>query len=157
MTDLRTDARAVDHTPIAYNALEPGATVLSADGERVGTVHRVLADERTGIFDGLVIDIRSGPGGLRFVDAPEVDTIHADHVHISYNAADVPGLPEPSANPAVLEHHGVEDVQGKFRSRLGAPGTGSRASTETERPLRPLRRHLGTPIEDATWPRIIRT
>ena len=109
----------MDHTPIAYNALEPGATVLSADGEQVGTVQRVLADERTGIFDGLVIDIRSGPGGLRFVDAPEVDTIHADHVHISYNAADVPGLPEPSANPAVLEHHGVEDVQGKFRSRLG--------------------------------------
>jgi hypothetical protein len=109
----------VDHTPIAYTALEPGAAVLSSDGERVGTVHRVLGDERTAIFDGLVIDIRTGPGGLRFVDAPEVGTIHADHVHIKIAAADVPALPSPSANPAVLHHHGVEDVQGRFRSSMG--------------------------------------
>ena len=55
--------------PISYLTLEPGTDVISADGERVGVVEHVLADEETGIFDGIVIDVKLGPGGLHFVDA----------------------------------------------------------------------------------------
>ena len=66
----------MDHgAPGSYLTLSPGTDVVSSDGETVGKVEHVLADEGTEIFDGLVIDVRLGPGGLRFVDAPEVDEI----------------------------------------------------------------------------------
>jgi uncharacterized protein YrrD len=58
--------------PASYLKLEEGTDVLSADGERVGAVEHVLRDEGTGIFDGIVIDVRLGPGGLHFVDPPQV-------------------------------------------------------------------------------------
>jgi uncharacterized protein YrrD len=79
--------------PISYLALKSGTDVMSADGRRVGTVQRVLADERTHIFHGVVIDTRLGPGGLRFVAAPDVVEIREDAVAISVAAAQVPALP----------------------------------------------------------------
>jgi uncharacterized protein YrrD len=104
--------------PASYLTLKQGADVISSDGERVGTVEHVLQDEQTDIFDGLVIDIRSGPGGLHFVDAPEVGEITQGSVTIAVAAADVEKLPQPSANPAVMEHHGVEDSEGKLEHKL---------------------------------------
>ena len=92
--------------------------MISSDGERVGTVQHVLRDEETDIFDGIVIDVRLGPGGLRFVDAPDVGEIRADAVVITVPAAQVDQLPEPSANPAVMESHGVEDSEGKLEHKL---------------------------------------
>lgn len=62
--------------------------------------------------------IRIGPGGLRFVDAPEVGEIREGAVVLSANAAQVDQLPEPSPNPAVMEHHGVEDSEGKLEHKL---------------------------------------
>jgi uncharacterized protein YrrD len=104
--------------PASYLTLQRGADVISSDGERVGAVEHVLRDEETDIFDGLVIDIRLGPGGLRFVDAPDVGEIHESGVVIAVAAAEVERLPEPSANPAVMEHHGVEDTEGKLEHKL---------------------------------------
>jgi uncharacterized protein YrrD len=80
---------------ISYLALKRGTDVVSADGKRVGTVRRVLADDRTNIFDGIVIGTRLGPGGLHFVDAPEVVEIREDAVVIAVAAAEVPALPAP--------------------------------------------------------------
>ena len=80
---------------ISYLALKSGTDVMSADGQRVGTVQRVLADDRAHIFGGIVIDTRLGPGGLRFVDAPEVVEIREDAVVIAAAAAQVPALPAP--------------------------------------------------------------
>jgi len=105
----------VDHTPISYRTLQPGAAVLSADKQQVGTVKHVLADEAADIFDGLVIDTDSG---VRFVDAPEVGVLHADHVHINVDAAGVAALPEPTANPASMVDHGVEDSEGRLQAKL---------------------------------------
>jgi hypothetical protein len=98
--------------------LEEGTDVVSSDGERVGAVQHVLNDEATGIFDGLVIDTSLGPGGLRFVDAPQVAEIGADSVALTLTAAQVESLPEPSASPAVMEHHGIEDSEGKLEHKL---------------------------------------
>jgi len=47
--------------PASYLTLEAGTDVLSAEGQRAGTVQHVLGDEQTGIFDGIVIDVRLGP------------------------------------------------------------------------------------------------
>src|SRR4051812_43540135 len=56
--------------PRSYLTLEPGTDVYSSDGEIVGKVEHVLADEKDDIFDGIVIDLQVGPGGLHFADAP---------------------------------------------------------------------------------------
>ncbi|HEX6389571.1 MAG TPA: DUF2171 domain-containing protein [Solirubrobacteraceae bacterium] len=104
--------------PISYLTLQSGTPVLSADGERVGTVGHVLGDEATGIFDGIVIDTRLGPGGHRFVDAPEVAELREDAVVLTLSSAEAEGLPEPQANPAVMEHHGTEDSEGALEQKL---------------------------------------
>ena len=104
--------------PASYLTLEPGAEVISADGERVGTVEHVLRDEQTDIFDGIVIDVRLGPGGLHFVDAPDVSEIHEGAVTIAVPAARVGQLPKPSANPAVMESHGIEDSEKPLEHKL---------------------------------------
>lgn len=109
----------MDYGPsISYLTLEPGVDVISADGDRVGVVERVLGDEKTDIFDGIVIDTKLGPGGIRFVDAPEVAECRERAVLLSVATADIERLPPPGANPAVLEHHGVEDTEGELGGRL---------------------------------------
>ena len=55
--------------PSSYIVLEQGVEVISSDGDQVGLVEHVLADEEEDIFDGIVVDTRLGPGGLVFVDA----------------------------------------------------------------------------------------
>ena len=111
-------SRVAADEPASYLTLQPGADVFSSDGERVGVVEHVLEDDETDIFDGLVIDIRLGPSGLRFVDAPQVREIREGSAVIAVPAAEVERLPQPSANPAVMEHHGVEDSEGKLEHKL---------------------------------------
>lgn len=104
--------------PTSYLALTSGTEVYSADGQRLGTMQHVLADEAEDIFDGLVIDTRPGPGGLRFVDAPQVDSLYERGVLLTLSAAEAETLHEPSANPAVVENHGVEDSEGRLAHKL---------------------------------------
>jgi sporulation protein YlmC with PRC-barrel domain len=104
--------------PISYLALEEGTDVFGSDGVRVGTVQHVLGDEETGIFDGLVIDTQLGPGGLRFVDAPQVSELREDAVVLTLPAAEADSLPKPEPNPAVMEHHGVEDSESPLEHKL---------------------------------------
>jgi len=104
--------------PVSYLTLESGTDVMSADGERVGVVEHVLGDADTDIFDGIVIDTSWGPGGLRFVDAPEVAELSEDAVVLTVSSGDIERLPEPQANPAVLEHHGTEDSESQLQHKL---------------------------------------
>jgi uncharacterized protein YrrD len=90
-------------TPMSYLTLEPGAPVFARDGSRVGSVEHVMADEDADIFDGLVLDTSVLPGGHRFVDAPKVDEIYERGVVLDLDAAEAERLPEPTANPAVME------------------------------------------------------
>jgi hypothetical protein len=96
--------------PISYLSLAEGTPVLSSDGREVGRVEHVLADAEADIFDGLLIDTRSGPGGWRFADASQVAEIHEGAVMLRVDAAGVERLPEPSENPAVMET-GPEDLE----------------------------------------------
>ena len=88
--------------PISYEVLATGTKVLSSDGQPVGSVAHVLADEREDIFDGIVIDEREGPGGHRFADADDIAEIHANAVLLKLSGAQCAQLPRPSANPAVM-------------------------------------------------------
>jgi hypothetical protein len=86
--------------PISYLVLEPGTPVLSADGERLGKVKRVLAVPDDDIFDGLILDT---PDGDRFVDAEHVGRLHERGAVLDLAAGDAHHLPEPTAAPAAME------------------------------------------------------
>jgi uncharacterized protein YrrD len=90
--------------------------VISRDGSELGRVEHVLADVDADIFDGIVIDTSVLPGGHRFVDAPRVAKIHERGVVLDLDAAQAERLPEPSANPAVMEA-GPEDAEGSDLER----------------------------------------
>jgi hypothetical protein len=89
--------------PTSYLELADGAPVFSADGEEIGAVEHVLADPDVDVFDGLVIDTRLGPGGHRFADATQVDGLYTGGAVLALTAAEAHRLPEPSANPGVME------------------------------------------------------
>jgi hypothetical protein len=98
--------------PIAYTVLAEGTPVQSSDGHELGTVKRVLADEGTDVFDGLVLET---PDGERFVDAPEVAELYERLVVLTIGADQARQLSEPSAGPAVVDLSAddvVEDTPG---------------------------------------------
>jgi uncharacterized protein YrrD len=102
--------------PSSYLALETGVPVLSRDGEQLGKVEHVLADPEADIFDGIVLDTSVLPGGHRFADATQVAEIHERGVVLELDAEQAQGLPEPSANPAVMEAD-PNDVEGSDLER----------------------------------------
>jgi len=104
--------------PRSFLDVDEGIDVISSDGQRVGALEHVLADEQSDIFDGIVIDTSGGPGGHRFVDAPEVAELRERAVLLSISAAEVARLPEPSANPATMQHGGEEDSEGPLAQKL---------------------------------------
>jgi hypothetical protein len=85
-----------DGAAISYKVLASGTQVRSSDGEVVGSVARVLENDREHIFDGIVIRT---PRGERFVDAPEVARIAERAVTLSITAAGAAELPEPERGP----------------------------------------------------------
>jgi PRC-barrel domain protein len=87
--------------PVSYLTLEEGTAVFTADGEELGQVAHVLADEENDIFDGIVIS--HGLGRHTFADAEQVGEIHERGVVLTLTAAEAEALPEPSENPAVME------------------------------------------------------
>jgi len=87
---------------ISYLALARNVPVFASDGERVGRVVRVMKEPAADMFDGIVIDTSAGPGGHKFVDAPEVGEIRERGVQLKIDAAAVQLLPKPGANPSAL-------------------------------------------------------
>ncbi len=89
--------------PTSYLELEHGTPVFSADGDQIGAVEHVLAVEEEDIFDGIVIDVRRGPGGHRFADATQIEGLYTGGAVLTLSAAEAHELPTPSANPGVVE------------------------------------------------------
>src|ERR687896_1563589 len=88
--------------PASYLVLADGTPVLSSDGREVGKVEHVLADPDADVFDGVIVDMRAGPGGHRFADASLVEAIHENGVVLTLDARAAERLPEPAENPATL-------------------------------------------------------
>ncbi|HEU4944898.1 MAG TPA: hypothetical protein VFT10_07015 [Solirubrobacterales bacterium] len=64
------------------------------------------------MFDGIVFDTTVGPGGHRFVDAPEVDALYERGVVLKIDAAEAASLSPPSANPGALSINPADLVAG---------------------------------------------
>jgi hypothetical protein len=89
--------------PASYLTLAGGTDVLSSDGRKIGTVEHVLADADADVFDGVIVDMRSGPGGHRFADAAQIERIHERGVVLALDESAAEKLPEPAENPAALD------------------------------------------------------
>jgi hypothetical protein len=107
----------VDHgNPSSYLTLEPGTDVVSSDGNVVGKVEHVRAADDEDIFDGLVVDLQVGPGGLHFADADQVDEIYERAVVLEITEAEVAELPKPAPAPAAMDSEA--DPPGPLESKL---------------------------------------
>jgi hypothetical protein len=104
--------------PISYGVLVSGTKVFSSDKAEIGAVVHVLADEAEDVFDGIVIDERTGPGGHRFADADQIDAIFERGVVLNIDRAASAELPEPSANPAVLRDDPADPGAGALAGKL---------------------------------------
>ncbi len=86
--------------PISYLVLAEGTPVLSSDGVEIGKVQRVLADEGSDVFDGLILDT---PDGERFVDAIHAGELFERAVVLDLTGEQTGHLPEPTPSPAVVD------------------------------------------------------
>lgn len=104
--------------PTSYLAVNKGVPVFSSDGEKLGRVVRVMSAPEADLFDGIVFDTTAGPGGHRFVDAPEVGQIYERGVVLKIDAAAAAELEPPAANPGALKVNPA-DLGGAKRGSLG--------------------------------------
>jgi hypothetical protein len=81
--------------PVSYLVAKRGISVFSSDGEKLGRVVKVQAAPEANMFDGIVFDTNWGPGGRRFVDAPEVAAIYERGVVLGIDAEAAAALPKP--------------------------------------------------------------
>jgi hypothetical protein len=105
--------------PRSYLAVEKGVPVYSSDGKKLGRVVRVLSAPNLDMFDGIVFDTTAGPGGHRFVDAPEVGQIYERGVVLKIDAVSAEKLPPPAANPGSLKVNPADLVGGGRRGAFG--------------------------------------
>jgi hypothetical protein len=80
--------------PVSYLVAKRGIPVFSSEGEKLGRVVRVLAAPEANMFDGVLFDTSRGPGGRRFVDAPEVGEIYERGIVLKIDAAAAAELPK---------------------------------------------------------------
>lgn len=106
--------------PISYEVLAAGTKVLSSDGQDVGTVVHVLADEREDVFDGIVIAPSGGSGGSghRFADADDIAEIHQGAVLLKLSGDACAQLPEPTANPGVMREDPADGPSRRLPDKL---------------------------------------
>jgi PRC-barrel domain len=108
--------------PSSYLAVRKGVPVFSSDGEELGRVVEVLKDGKADMFDGVIFDTTRGPGGHRFVDAPEVGEIFEQGMVLKIDAAAATRLGPPGENPGMI------DVDpGEFSREKTEPGFLKRA------------------------------
>ena len=104
--------------PSSYLTVSKGVPVYSSDGENLGRVVKVLSAPNLDMFDGVIFDTTAGPGGHRFVDAPEVGEIFENGLVLKIDAAEAASLRKPDANPGSVAVDPA-DLGGAKRSGLG--------------------------------------
>lgn len=103
----------------SYLTVSKGVPVYSSDGEKLGRVVRVLSAPNIDMFDGIIFDTTAGPGGHRFVDAPEVGEIFEGGIVLTIDAAEATSLTAPGANPGALSVNPADLAAGGGRGTLG--------------------------------------
>lgn len=89
--------------PSSYLAVRKGVAIFSSDGKELGRLVRVMKDSKADMFDGIVFDAIRGPGGHRFVDAPEVEAIFERGVVLKIDSTAAAKLRPPGENPGAID------------------------------------------------------
>jgi hypothetical protein len=100
--------------PIAYLVLNEGTPVHDRQGNRIGVVEHVLADEVVDIFHGLIVHTHPLPGRHLFADADQIAAIHERGVLLSVDRDE---LHEPSDRPESRDTDD-ESVESPLQARL---------------------------------------
>jgi uncharacterized protein YrrD len=99
---------------VSWKALEPGAEVVSSDGEPVGNVSRVVGDAEADVFTGIAV--KAGVlGGERLVPSERIRGIWPDRIEIDLSKSDIESLPPYEDTPVV---RWTPDESTGFFSRL---------------------------------------
>src|SRR5690349_6248137 len=83
--------------PVAYTALEKGTPVLSGSGRMIGTLDRVLGDDKGFILHGIVI--KTGHGH-RFVARDAIERMTTTGIHCALTDEQARDLPQAPSIPA---------------------------------------------------------
>ncbi len=98
--------------PIAYLALHRGIPVFDRDGNRLGVMEHVLADERSDIFHGLIVGAEPPLPRHSFVDADHIAELHEGGVLLTGGSDQLHDVHEPTGT-------GEASIEaGKMRARL---------------------------------------
>jgi len=89
--------------PVAYLVLGRDVPVYAPDGEQIGHVAQLLADEAADIFHGLVIAVPGIPDRFRFADPSQIAGLYERGVTLSVT---VDQLHDPSEDPVAAEAMG---------------------------------------------------
>jgi hypothetical protein len=111
MTAVGTDAEPA----ISYEAATAGTPVLTSDGEKIGPLEHVLKVEELDLFDGIVV---ATGGGLRFVDADQIEVITATYIRCTLDRAQAAQLPAPDG-PPVYRVDALQDSGWSLHDILG--------------------------------------
>lgn len=100
---------------ISYEAATVGTPVFTSDGKEIGALEHVLKVEELDVFDGIVV---ATGGGLRFVDADQIEVITAAYIRCTIDHAQAALLPAPEGAP-VYHVDALEDVGWSLHDILG--------------------------------------
>jgi hypothetical protein len=89
-------------TPVSWLMIEPGWTVVAADGTDVGTVDEVVGDNTNDIFNGLAI-VSGLFAKARYVPSEHVGTITEGRVALTMSGDAIERLGEYEQPPASVE------------------------------------------------------
>jgi hypothetical protein len=89
--------------PVAYTAVAPGTAVYDRDGERIGVVARVVADEPVDVFHGLIVHTRPLPGRRRYAPADQIAALHERAVKLCVTRRELPDVDEDPAARTVRD------------------------------------------------------
>jgi uncharacterized protein YrrD len=83
--------------PVAHLALSEGVPVYDRSGRRIGVVDRVMADEVTGIFEGVIVHTLPLPGHHLFASYEQIAELRERGVLLSVERDALHALNERSA------------------------------------------------------------
>ncbi|MEO8898668.1 MAG: hypothetical protein ABI473_08270 [Candidatus Dormibacter sp.] len=80
-----------DDEVLAWTAIKPGHKILDREGQELGAVHRVLADEGADIFHG--VSLRWGVFGPEVeITADRIERVTAEYIRTDLGAEQVDSL-----------------------------------------------------------------
>jgi uncharacterized protein YrrD len=88
--------------PVSWLVIEPGWTVVAADGDEVGKVDEIVGDSGKDIFNGLAVST-GFLGRAKYVPAERVSRITEGSVELDLPADAIDGLDDHEPQPPSTE------------------------------------------------------